>query len=399
MRIVHVIGSLDPASGGPPMVVGRLAAAQAQLGCDVRIIAYDCPQQEQAITTCRDTIPDFDRVTLGNIPLPDRSENYSGKQAYEMVYKHLSDGEDAVVHVHGVWEPILRQATRAARSLGVPYIIAPHGMLHPWSLAQRKWKKKLALVLGYRKMLVGASAIHALNSDEATHVRALGLHQACHTLPNGVFLKEIQPLPALGSFFTHLSELGGKPYILFLSRLHYKKGLDRLADAFAILAAKIEHLHLVVAGPDDGDELRFREMIKDHGLDARVHLVGPLWDKSKYAAMLDAACFCLPSRQEGFSVAIIEALAVGVPVVISDACCFGEVAEAGAGYVVTMADGQPKETVTALAQALERVLESQPNTAMRKAGRELVKSRYTWPAIAKQSVKYYERMIGVPHGR
>lgn len=399
MRIVHVIGSLDPASGGPPMVVGRLAAAQAQLGYDVRIIAYDCPQQEQAIATCRDTIPDFDHITLGNIPLPDRSEVFSGKQAYAMVSQHLSDSEHAVVHIHGVWEPILRQATRAASALHVPYIIAPHGMLHPWSLAQSKWKKKLAMMLGYRKMLAGATAIHALNSDEATHIRALGLHQPCHILPNGVFLKELEPMPAPGSFFTHMSELGGKPYILFLSRLHYKKGLDRLADAFAILAAKIEHLHLVVAGPDDGDELRFRQMIKMHGLEARVHLVGPLWDKSKFAAMQDAACFCLPSRQEGFSVAITEALAVGVPVVISQACCFGEVAEAGAGYVVSMDDVDPKATATALADSLQRVLDSQPNTPMRKAGRELVKSRYTWPSIARQSVRYYERMIGVTHAR
>ena len=399
MRIVHVIGSLDPASGGPPMVVGRLAAAQAQLGYDVRIIAYDCPQQEQAIATCRDTIPDFDQVTLGNIPLPDRRETYCGKQAYAMTHKHLSDSEVSVVHVHGVWEPILRQAALAAVSMNVPYIIAPHGMLHPWSLSQSKWKKKLALLMGYRKMLTGATAIHALNSDEATHIRALGLHQTCHTLPNGVFLKEIEPLPAPGSFVRQLPELSGKPYILFLSRLHYKKGLDRLADTFAILAEKIEHLHLVVAGPDGGGELRFREKIKAHHLDARVHLVGPLWDKSKYAAMLDAACFCLPSRQEGFSVAITEALAVGVPVVISEACCFGEVVEAGAGYVVPMDDSDPQQSNQGLADALQHVLDTQPNTQMRNAGRELVRMRYTWPAIARQSIRYYQQMIGAAHAR
>jgi glycosyltransferase involved in cell wall biosynthesis len=397
MRIVHVIGSLDPTAGGPPMVVGRLAAAQAQLGVAVRIVAYDCPQQEQAIATCRKTIPDFDRITLANIPMPDSAERYSGKLAFNKVTEQLHDSENVVVHVHGVWEPILRQATLAARAADVPYIIAPHGMLHPWSLSQSRWKKKLALMLGYRKMLKGAAAIHALNSDEALHIKSLGLHQTCHTIPNGVFLNEITPLPAPGSFITHMPELGGKPYILFLSRMHYKKGLDRLTDAFAMLAAKVEQLQLVIAGPDDGEQLRLRERIARHGLTSRVHLVGPLWDKSKYAAMQDAACFCLPSRQEGFSVAITEALAVGVPVVISEACCFNEVADAGAGYVIKLDDAKPQESINALAETLQRVLESQPNTAMRKAGRELVKTRYTWPAIAKQSLNAYEQMIGGRH--
>jgi glycosyltransferase involved in cell wall biosynthesis len=113
--------------------------------------------------------------------------------------------------------------------------------------------------------------------------------------------------------------------------------------------------------------------------------------------MQDAACFCLPSRQEGFSVAITEALAVGVPVVISEACCFNEVADAGAGYVIKLDDAKPQESINALAETLQRVLESQPNTAMRKAGRELVKTRYTWPAIAKQSLNAYEQMIGGRH--
>ena len=125
--------------------------------------------------------------------------------------------------------------------------------------------------------------------------------------------------------------------------------------------------------------------------------VAPRW--SKYAAMLDAACFCLPSRQEGFSVAITEALAVGVPVVISEACCFGEVVEAGAGYVVPMDDSDPQQSNQGLADALQHVLDTQPNTQMRNAGRELVRMRYTWPAIARQSIRYYQQMIGAAHAR
>ena len=95
--------------------------------------------------------------------------------------------------------------------------------------------------------------------------------------------------------------------------------------------------------------------------------------------------------------AIAEALAVGVPVVISEACCFDQVAHAHAGYVVPMTDDSPQESITALANALECVLAGQPNHAMRQAGRKLIADHYTWPVIAKQSLRIYEQMIGVPH--
>ncbi len=316
MRIVHVIGSLDPACGGPPMVVARLAAAQAHLGMDVRILTLACRVQDQVEKSYQQSIPHFRQITIHALP----GQAMIGRGVSQTLSAFARDGMPTIVHIHGVWEPILRQAMFAARKTNTPYIIAPHGMLHPWSLSQSKWKKKLALALGYRKLLKGATAFHALNADEAKHIRGLGMYQACHVLPNGVFLNEIEPLPAPGSFITQLPDLAGKPYILFLSRLHYKKGLDRLAKAFAIVARKVEHLHLVVAGPDDGDQQRFEQIIEKNDLTSRVHLVGALWDKTKYAAMLDAACFCLPSRQEGFSVAITEAMAVGVPVVISKAC-------------------------------------------------------------------------------
>ena len=397
MRIVHVIGSLDPSLGGPPMVVGRLAAAQAQLGAKMHIVAYDCPNQEEAIATYQKTIPDFDRITLEMIPLPDRREWYSGKQALSKITELLTGSPKTVVHLHGVWETILRQGAKAARSHKAPYIIAPHGMLHPWSMYQSKWKKKVALKLGYRKMLKSATAIHALNHDEAKHIQKMGFTQSCQIIPNGVFLDEIQPLPAPGSYVRQTPKLQGKPYILFLSRLHYKKGLDRLLSAFNQIAGKYEQVQLVIAGPDGGYEQTLKNQISKLNIASRVHLVGSLWDKSKYAAMQDAVCFCLPSRQEGFSVAITEALAVGVPAVISDACCFDEVAHAHAGYVVTMSDDKPQESITSLANALECVLASQPNHAMRQAGRKLIAAHYTWPVIAKQSLQVYEQMIGTSH--
>ena len=227
MRIVHVIGSMNPKTGGPPMVVGRLAAAQAQLGFDVRIVTYACDDQIQALKTCQQTIPDFEKITLVCIDQPDKSECYTARQAYQTLSEQIENTNHPVVHLHGVWEPIIKQSASAAAAKKVPYILTPHGMLHPWSLSQSKWKKKIALLLGYRKMLKQATAIHALNRDEVQHIEKLGLNVPCQAMPNGVFMEEILPLPEVGSFVKQHPALQGKPYILFLSRLHYKKGLDR----------------------------------------------------------------------------------------------------------------------------------------------------------------------------
>ena len=101
-----------------------------------------------------------------------------------------------------------------------------------------------------------------------------------------------------------MADLGGRRYVVFIARLHYKKGLDYLADAFAIVAPQSPDLDLVVAGPDEGAKSDFEDRIRRAGVGKRVHLVGPLYGPDKFAALVDCTCFCLPSRQEGFSVAV-----------------------------------------------------------------------------------------------
>jgi glycosyltransferase involved in cell wall biosynthesis len=180
-----------------------------------------------------------------------------------------------------------------------------------------------------------------------------------------------------------LPALGGRPYFLFLSRLHYKKGLDYLADAFAIVAARNSDVQLVVAGPDDGARADFEGRIAAAKLSDRIHVPGPIYGTEKLSAIAGAACFVLPSRQEGFSMAILEALACGVPAVVSAECHFPEVAEVGAGEVVPL-------EAAALAAAIGRVLaDPDRRRKMGQAGRELVAVRFTWPRIAETSIETY----------
>ncbi|KAB2717229.1 glycosyltransferase [Brucella intermedia] len=376
MNIVHVIGSYDPAKGGPQAVVVRLAAAQAALGHEVTIVSYSDDEVSRRAVAATAAIPGFDRVRTLLLPMPDLRETLSGSAAAKAMEALLRATD--FVHLHGVWETNLLRASMLCRRFSVPYCVCCCGMLDVWSMQQSAWKKKLAMRLGFRRMLDGAAFIHALNADEIELMRPLGLKAPPVIIPNGIFLNEVEGGEADGG------GLPRRPYVLFLSRLHYKKGLDILADAFRRVAPLFPDVDLVVAGPDGGAEDEFRERIRQYGLQERVHMTGGLYGPAKIAALKRAACFCLPSRQEGFSVAITEALACGVPVAITDACHFPEVGEAGAGIV------SPLDPM-AVAAALERILEDPDRAArMGAAGAKLVRDNYTWPHIAVQTIAAYQ---------
>lgn len=382
MRILHVIDTLDPASGGPQTVVLRLAAAQAALGHEVGIVSHACGDAEARIAAAAAQVPGVEAVGRHRVPRGGRVERLLAPGA-RAACLDLFAGAD-MVHLHGVWEPIIRVAAAAARARAVPYCLCPHGMLDPWSLGQKRLKKAVALRLAYRRVLDGAAFLHALNADEVERLAPLRLAAPVVVVPNGVFVEEVEPLPAPGSFARRCPAVAGHPYVLFLGRLHFKKGLDVLAEAFAGVAAALPDVHLVVAGPDGGARRAFEGAVVEAGLGGRVHLVGPLYGADKLAALADAACFCLPSRQEGFSVAITEALACGVPVVVSHQCRFPDVAAHGAGEVVAL-------SAPSVRGALLRVL-SDPALAARMGarGRALVRARYVWPAIAPLTLAAYE---------
>ena len=383
-RILHVLFSMDPARGGPPMIGMRLAASQAAAGHEVAVLSYLDPSRAELVERAHERVPGYRRLELHTLAPPDRREALLGTAVRRKLRELLPRFD--VVHLHEVWQTIYRAAGVECRRAGKPYLVLLNGSLQPWPLRQKRLKKRLAWAIAYRRFIEGAAALHLGNEDERRDLEPLGLRVPTVILPNGVCPEEFEPLPDPGSFFASHPELAGRPYVLFMSRLHHGKGLDLLAEAFAEIAPRLPDVHLVVAGPDSGARAPFEQAIAAAGLEARVHVVGPLYGRDKYAALVDCACFCLPSRQEAFSMAIVEALGCGVPVVITEGCHFPEVAQAGAGLVVP-------QSARDLALALARVVSDEGyQREMRRNARALVEAQYLWSGIARRSIQAYARL-------
>jgi glycosyltransferase involved in cell wall biosynthesis len=346
MRVVHVISTLSPDTGGPPRVAMRLAASQASQGHDVTVVSYDDPPVRPKINDMVRMFPAMDRVEQVYLPSPVGLDFFTGTRAYKSLRPIV--GKADVVHIHNIWESLLRGAARAAFASGVPYVIQPNGMLDPWALEQKWFKKQVALVVAYRAMINGASRLVIGHQQEADLIAPLKLKPPVFIAPlNGVFPEELGT--QVESSTKHFPKLGDAPYIVFMGRFHFKKGLDILAEAFAIAARIHPLLRLVMIGIDDGAEADFRQRIKGHDLSDRVDLLGPLHGEAKWEVLRGAQAFLLPSRQEGFSVAIIEAMASGLPVLISDDCHFREVDAASAGMSLPL-------KIDAFAQAITKIV-------------------------------------------
>jgi len=379
LRIVHVLASLDPAQGGPPQVVLRLAEAQARLGAEVTVAhGRHGGDVEQVLRRAAEALPGGPRARRVEMPslLGSRGRPHP-----------IAAGTVDAVHLHMLWEPAIAAAAWRSRRLGIPYLVQPHGVLGPWALAQKRLKKSISMRLVHRRILERALFLQVLNEQERRGVELLGLPVPIEVVPNGVVVEELERRVDRAVLERRVPALAGAPFVLFLSRLHPGKGLDVLAPAFARVAAARPDVHLVVAGPDAGAEQSFRAAIAATAAAPRVHVVGPLLGEEKLAALGAAEVFVLPSRQEAFSVALLEAMAAGRAVVATEGCNFPEISEAGAGLVVPSDERR-------LAEAIGRILADDTlRAAMGARGAAIVRKRYAWEVAARASLDAWRRRL------
>lgn len=379
MRILHVCSSIDPATGGPANVLDRLARIQAAAGHDVTVVVADDPNVIVGV------VEGLQRAGVRTIAGgPPSGPLYIGRGVLPAVREAIARGVD-VAHVHGVWLHPQHWSSALLRRAGVPYVFRPCGMLDPWCLRQGALKKKLFLWLRGRRDLNAAAGLHFTTETERRLVRPLGLSPREFVIPNGIEWSEFDPPPAPSAFRRAHGIDAEAPLVVFLSRLHYKKGIELLLPAFARAAAP--EARLALCGPGEADYVQsLKRIAADLGLADRVLLPGMIKGRARLEALADADVFCLPSYQENFGVAVVEAAGVGTAVLISDQVnVCDEVAAAGAGEVTPCA-------VEPLTQKLRAMLADRRATrAMGARGRAWARG-FDWNVVARRIEEMYREI-------
>lgn len=354
MKILHVTQGLDPQSGGPTRSVKGICRALDKAGVDV--------------TLC---------VLHGN-------HEFDNKGGVKVVYGACPPINDFdLVHIQSIWDPALHAVAKACRKAKVPYVISPRGMLDPWALSVKKWKKRLAMFLYQKRDLNGAAAFHVTAALEEKSVRAQGLRQPVIIAPNGVDIPEVMP-----------PKRSAEPKTaIFLSRLHPGKGLLTLVEAWARI--KPQGWKMKVVGPDSyGHKAEVLAKLTELGVLDQWEFVDMLNDVEKWSAYRAADLLIHPSVSENFGITIVEGLAAGLPVIATKGTPWSELEgsrELGVGKCGWWID----QGVDALSDAL-RVSLNAPSSVleeMGKRGQELVERKYLWSSIANQVIEGYMRVV------
>jgi glycosyltransferase involved in cell wall biosynthesis len=396
MKILHVVNDLSPGSGGPTTVLMGLAGQQSAAGLDVSICTTDSVRKGDDPAAARDVIRSLeDRgVTVHRFPVDFRPLLFSRAMARWL--HHELAGHD-ILDVHGLYRFPPTYSAYCARRLGVPYVIRPHGSLDPFLFRQssislplkRLWERLFDL-----PNLRAAGGVHYTTEEERDRVAFLKLQAPAFVGPYGLDWERFEGLPPRGAFRA-MNGIGDAPLILFLGRVNFKKGLDLLIPAFSQVRQHHPGSILTIVGPDnEGYGTQVRRWIREAGLDDSVRLLSPAYGRAVLEAYVDADVFALPSYTENFGMTVVEAMACGLPVVISDQVnIHREVSASGAGLVT------PCEAA-AVAAAIQTLLaDSARREAMGIAGRAACRELYSWPRIVERMQDDYEVAIRLTRER
>jgi glycosyltransferase involved in cell wall biosynthesis len=386
VRILHVVPTYLPAwrHGGPIYAVHGLAKALAARGHEVTVFTTDVHGSGR-LDVLLATPVKMDGVTVWYFPVTAPRRLYRSPAMGAALARRMPVTD--LVHLHSVFLWPTAAAARAAERAGVPYLLAPRGMLVGDLLRRRGWlRKRLWIELAERRTLKRAAGLHVTSALEGEEAARLGLGlPAVHVVPNGV---EPEPPAAEADLSPAVrAALARPPLLLYLGRVSWKKGLDRLIPALA----QVPNATLAVAGNDEegyGEPLA--RLAREAGVAERVLFLGPVHGADKAALLRGAAALVLPSYSENFGNAVLEAMATGCPVVVTpEVGLAGVVQESGAGLV---AAGDPPTLGAALRALLD---DPERRAEMGRRGAETAARCFGWGVIAARMEAVYTAVLGV----
>ena len=388
MKVLHVIPSIGPVLGGLSQAVLETVKALNKLGIEAEIATTNANGKE-LLNVPLGKCTNYQQVPIWffprfSPPIDSLREFSVSGDFTSWLWQNIHNYD--LLHINGIFSYTSTIAMAIACLLKVPYIIAPHGMLCTWSLQQAKQKKAFYLKLIEKNCLNQAQAIHFTAVQEQQEVSQLNLKPSGFVLPLGISIPPTIP-HAREKLRTHLNIPPDQPIILYLSRLHYKKGLNYLIPALG----KLSHYRFtfVLAGSGEPKyETEMKNLVSAHGLQQNTHFVGFVKGEIKNLLLQGSDLFALTSYSENFGIAVLESLAAGVPVILTPGVALSDIVQQQhLGYVTEM-------DVDAIATSIEKTLTHPEQTKqMGDRARQFILENYTWDSIASKMLSVYQDLI------
>jgi len=386
MRILHVIPSLAARDGGPAKVAVEMCREIARSGGEAEI--YTTNLDGRGVLD----VPPGKPVAVGGVRVTyfpvDLSNYFKISRPLAAALKVTIPHYD-VVHIHSLYQFPSTVAAYYCRRYSVPYVIIPHGALDPFLFRRHRPRKWLYEVAFERRNLGQAAAVQFTSEEEKILAATHGLRLRSAVAPLGINLDDSPRSIARRALAERWPETTGKRVLLYLGRINFVKGLDLLAQAFGRIAGERPDVHLLIAGPDsDGYAAKVRLWLSEQGVLERTTFTGMVEGEAKEAALAESAMFVLPSYTESFGIAVVEAMAAGLPVVVSNRVnIWREIDAARAGLVVNTDAGEVADAIGALLASPELAAE------MGRNGKDLARKQFSWESAGARLMELYADVI------
>ncbi|HWF11056.1 MAG TPA: glycosyltransferase [Bryobacteraceae bacterium] len=386
MKILHVIPSVGPLRGGPSFAMRAIASGLARHGVETHVATTDDNGPGRLDVSLRQPSVEDGAVYWY---FPRQTSFYICSIPFTAwLWRHAS--EYSLIHIHALFSWCSNTAAFTARRKGVPYIVRPLGVLNRWGMEHRRpWLKRASFLLIERPVLRGATLIHYTAAQEREEAAECGFADHPAIIPNPVDFGSPGETDARGGLRSRYPELEGKRIALFLSRIDRKKGIDLLLPAFQQVVRENPNAALVIGGEGDPVLIEtFRRQARDLGIERLIVWTGFLSGVEKYGALADADVFVLPSYSENFGIAAIEAMAAGLPVIVTDQVgIWREIEKSDAGLVTATA-------VEPLRKALSRLL-SDPALCetLGRNGAALARAAYASNVVTEKLIATYQSVL------